>query len=904
MKYGSVCSGIEAASVAWHSLGWEAQWYSEIEHFPSEVLKHRFPDVPNLGDMTQLFSNKTFLDSHIDLLVGGTPCQSFSVAGLRKGMEDPRGNLTLTFLSLIDIKKPKWIVWENVPGIISSNQGKDFQSFLDGLEEIGYICDVEILDAQHFGVAQRRKRVFVCGQSVDSILKERTITSALTIAQCLTEILHGILIEVLSLYEREPIKSDRASLLRDGVMRRMKLFGILTENCNYKNWQELLVDVFLKHHPVQKNWDLPLGGKSQKELTLEDLLMGLNQEGQSTLTEESLRKALEDLYEVMKLYTTLTLTKETIQSKISMFFQAGESISRLIARLSDSSPNSLSATLSSLTLLQELTNYARQTNSNIFSEMAGIYEVGDFLKQAQHRNAVVGYLGDWRPAAAVLFESESLQRGSKPSRAKRKETPTDAQGGVRETSDVSCAGGNVSPTVTSKWKTGYGGPSGSNEAGNMVYEPQYFESHPNDSRVTGPHDVGNTVSARYGTGGGNTPIVGQPFRKVRRAQSDTDFETWEEDDKANTLNCFDQGDVRSTNVVAQPIAYSFDSLSSNSMKSSNPHSGCREVDTSKTIDTTTPEPSKNQGGIAIAQPIAVDVYNQTIDGQTSATLTKAVGGTNTSGPKIAQPIMLDDQGGSVMRVIEDGVCGTLRRETHGHEPLVAQPVHAFKVRGGCEGGGKGYLGQDEKAFTISAMQDQQVAQHIAMEKIAGPIDASYYKGQGSRQGGEREFVAQPISLDCYNQSITGDKVGIIREQHGTNMNAIAVDAYNQTINEKTSQTIGSSASDVNHYGAVLEQTSVGALCARDYKGVGNQYVDEGKCITSPVTMAIRRLTPKECERLQGFPDDWTKIPYRNKPADQCPDGPRYKACGNSMAVPVMRWIGQRIEYVESLMKDL
>jgi len=155
-----------------------------------------------------------------------------------------------------------------------------------------------------------------------------------------------------------------------------------------------------------------------------------------------------------------------------------------------------------------------------------------------------------------------------------------------------------------------------------------------------------------------------------------------------------------------------------------------------------------------------------------------------------------------------------------------------------------------------------------------------------------------------SDTLTGDKVGIIREQHGTNMNAIAVDAYNQTINEKTSQTIGSSASDVNHYGAVLEQTSVGALCARDYKGVGNQYVDEGKCITSPVTMAIRRLTPKECERLQGFPDDWTKIPYRNKPADQCPDGPRYKACGNSMAVPVMRWIGQRIEYVESLMKDL
>jgi site-specific DNA-cytosine methylase len=113
--------------------------------------------------------------------------------------------------------------------------------------------------------------------------------------------------------------------------------------------------------------------------------------------------------------------------------------------------------------------------------------------------------------------------------------------------------------------------------------------------------------------------------------------------------------------------------------------------------------------------------------------------------------------------------------------------------------------------------------------------------------------------------------------------------------------------------AAFNVDKIGSLCARDYKGVGTQYVDEGKTIveldtqyqvatqTYP-TMAIRRLTPTETERLQGFPDFWTKIPYRNKPADQCPDGPRYKACGNSMAVPVMRWIGERIQMVEDLMK--
>ena len=359
MKFGSVCSGIEAASVAWEPLEWKAQWFSEIEHFPSAVLAHRFPTVPNLGDMTKIHETQLFHDSTIDLLVGGTPCQSFSVAGLRKGLTDPRGNLMLTFLSLAQRKKPRWIVWENVPGVLSSNGGRDFATFLSALGQLGYGFAYRVLDAQYFGVAQRRRRVFV-----------------------------------------------------------------------------------------------------------------------------------------------------------------------------------------------------------------------------------VGYLGDWRPAGAVLFESESLSGNIKKSREKRKATSADAQGGY---------------------------------------------------------------------GGGGIPRV------------------------AHTL-------------------------------SSRDHKG----------------PSCGRDGL-VGNPIAVPA------------------------------------------------------------------PHAFKVRGGSEDNtgeqigtpgkkaGKGYLGQDEKAFTIGTTQDQQ--------------------------------IAQP-------------------------------------------------------------------------------------------TMAIRRLTPRECERLQGFPDDWTLIPYRNKSADQCPDRPRYKACGNSMAVPVMRWIGERIEMVERLIKEI
>ena len=160
MNYLSVCSGIEAASVAWHPLGWTAAAYAEIETFPSAVLRHHYPTVPNWGDMTRF---KEWPDATLDVLVGGTPCQSFSVAGLRAGLADPRGNLALVYLALLDRYRPRWCVWENVPGVLSSDGGRDFGALLGGLGQLGYGWSYRVLDAQYFGVAQRRRRVFVVG---------------------------------------------------------------------------------------------------------------------------------------------------------------------------------------------------------------------------------------------------------------------------------------------------------------------------------------------------------------------------------------------------------------------------------------------------------------------------------------------------------------------------------------------------------------------------------------------------------------------------------------------------------------------------------------------------------------------------------------------------------------------
>jgi DNA (cytosine-5)-methyltransferase 1 len=164
VRYLSVCSGIEAATVAWHPLGFEPVAFAEIEPFPSAVLNHHYPSVPNWGDLTKF---QEWPDASVDLLVGGTPCQSFSVAGLRKGMADPRGNLALTYLALADRYRPRWVVWENVPGVLSSAGGRDFGAFLGGLAELGYGFAYRVLDAQYFGLAQRRKRVFVVGHLGD-----------------------------------------------------------------------------------------------------------------------------------------------------------------------------------------------------------------------------------------------------------------------------------------------------------------------------------------------------------------------------------------------------------------------------------------------------------------------------------------------------------------------------------------------------------------------------------------------------------------------------------------------------------------------------------------------------------------------------------------------------------------
>ena len=200
MKYLSVCSGIEAVSVAWGPLGWQPAMFAEIDPFCCWLLRSRYRasrpmhmpsphDAPsrkeakqraaairnvvalpadgaivNAGDFTKIGAEDV---GTIDLLAGGTPCQSFSVAGKRAGLDDPRGNLTIEFARLAGRLRPLWLVWENVPGVLSIDDGRTFGAFLGMLVELGYGIAYRVLNAQHFGVPQRRRRVFVVGHLGD-----------------------------------------------------------------------------------------------------------------------------------------------------------------------------------------------------------------------------------------------------------------------------------------------------------------------------------------------------------------------------------------------------------------------------------------------------------------------------------------------------------------------------------------------------------------------------------------------------------------------------------------------------------------------------------------------------------------------------------------------------------------
>ncbi len=567
--YASVCSGIESASVAWEPLGMTAQWFSEIEAFPSAVLAHHWPQVPNLGDMNLLPGLiRSGLVPAPDILVGGTPCQAFSVAGLRAGLEDSRGQLTLTYVDILNAIDEKRkgreavCVWENVPGVLSSKDNA-FGCFIAALcgedEELkppgkrwanaGAVFGPQrtiawrTLDAQYFGLAQRRKRVFVVASARNGF---------------------------------DPTK--------------------------------------------------------------------------------------------------------------------------------------------------------------------------------------------------VLFESEGVRRDSPPSREARQETA----GGVRA--------GSTRPDTVSGFSAG------------------------NSAKARG---IGYTVE-------GTPPL---------------------------------RAGASGTNQV--PTVFAFDSMASNSMKSNNPHSGCREVDLHKCLDAQYNCPSKNQGGNAVLEhdrwpKDATDLVTESFQQNASGELrTSNVGYTlNTNGNASGRNT------GMVLRTY----------------PINDKATRHMGASGKGSGNGLGVGKQNDPSPTLTAGDKHAVCiqgSMIGRNDKNGP--------QGSGLNDEVQFTQNTVDRHAVMIHGTQDPDTSVELSHclGVHGGANAVSFAQNSRNE------------------VRESDVSGALSTGGGKpGQGYAAVRTEAC--------VRRLTPIECERLQGFLDNHTLIPWRKKQPEDCPDGPRYKAIGNSKAVPVIQWVGKRL----------
>lgn len=597
LKYLSLFSGIEAASVAWKDLGWEPVGFSEIEPFPCAVLKHRFPNTPNYGDITK-WKEWGLVPGTVDVVCAGSPCQAFSVAGLRKGLDDPRGNLALVTLGLVEFLKPKWFIWENVPGVLTAQSGSAFGAILTALGDIGYGWSYRVLDAQHFGVPQRRRRVWLCG----------------------------------------------------------------------------------------------------------------------------------------------------------------------------------------------------------------------------YRDPVTG-AADWRPPTAVLSFSESLRWNPAKSWKKRKSPAGDASSspganGVPSTDPAGCwwDGGQVSQTLDAVLSKGQTMP----EKNRFPAVLQPF-SHWNG----GPHPTLNQSSNGSGAigysnqelfsqgGGGLVPGDQAAFRKSKRAQSETDDETWVDDGKANTLNNFDLGDTRTTHAVVEPKAFILDSFTSNSMKSGNPNSGCREVDRTKCLDTSCLNPSCHQGGVMVAQPIDP-----------------------TSFQSVAFSI----------------------REDSSNNTFHAKPVDVSHCVTSLQPSPQSQHAQN---FIVEGVQHQAPGDVAPTVTSSGP--------PYSRTGNER-VEAEALAITF--------QPGNLRRDAGAEPSTTTVTTLKATMGDQMPHVA--------------------------------QVTGTGGCNVPMIQpeMAVRRLTPTEALRLQGFPDGWTQIPWKGKPAEECPDGPQYKAAGNSWAVPCARYIGERINMVEEIKDEL
>ncbi|MEY8326026.1 DNA cytosine methyltransferase [Lachnospiraceae bacterium 54-11] len=657
---GSLFDGIGGFPLAAVHNGITPAWASEIEAFPMEVTKIRFPGMLHVGDITKLDGGRL---PPVDVICGGSPCQDLSVAGKRQGLAGERSGLFMEQVRIVkemreadgrrgipdDLVRPRYLVWENVPGAFSSAGGEDFRAVIEEIVRIkDCSCHVprpdagrwgpagaavlgdkfslawRVLDAQFWGVAQRRRRIFLVAD-------------------------FGGLTAHEILFKQDSLPGNPAAGGGEGQGAAAAAEG-----------------------GADGAGGAGLTDLQTKEKRTEPRLCLNDQGGERMDVTEDVAATL----------------RAGMGSHQPLVAQPGEgpvcppAVSSFHVNQRDEviDLGGISGALMATRNMQMQTFVAQQPAFGVVSKGNG----DCFLTPESHTSLTGGggQAGQGYPCVLCLNDQ----------------------------------GGSQMHLTEDK--------TGTLRAQEHGHQPLVFDNHGQDSRFRGPVGISQTVSAGFGMGGNNQPLV----------------------------LASQQGHAGIGEALRPPAVFSLDSKESNSMKSSNPYSGCRETDTARTIDTTNPDPSKNQGGIAILQETFC-------------------------------------------------IAGNI---------IDRQP----------QNGGNGFGYQQDISYTLTAMD------HHA---VFSPQDGGQDAPEGQITAGEKK-----------------------------------------------------------EDGAGPYQELVGALCRGDEKGIGNQYVSQDKCIVEKRNL-IRRLTPLECERLQGFPDGWTDIPGAS-------DSARYKALGNSVAIPCVDFVLRGIAY--------
>lgn len=421
LRVGSLFDGIGGGILAAESAGMQVVWRAEVDKYCNDVMAVRRPDIPNLGDVTKIRGSEI---PWVDVIVGGGfPCQDLSVAGNRLGLAGKRSGLWVEFHRIVSEVMPTWVVIENVPGLLSSNKKQDIKVLLSSMQGLGYVVDMDVLDAQHFGVAQRRKRVFIVCQRVDHLLSTKTTTSALTILQCLVEILHGTLAAARtpSGTGRKSSKS-KSTITLDGLKQRMMLFGLQSESTDrYQMLLENLVAVQPQSVPEMPHWACPRGKNAGHDISSRRDTASLDiptRQCPSLNTESSWNSILAEPLAATRLFITSTDASSITESKISMCSEALLTTAGRIFQLNDYSPTYWSAASSALIAIQEYMNYAKQASSSLFTGMGRIQSWVDFHDRAASACVAIGDSGtkSWGEVQAI---SESMLGDTPPSRPPR-----------------------------------------------------------------------------------------------------------------------------------------------------------------------------------------------------------------------------------------------------------------------------------------------------------------------------------------------------------------------------------------------------------------------------------------------------------------------------------------------------